>query len=283
MRLPEWVKRPPGSSSDTVTLKQLLRQTKLNTVCEEARCPNISECFSRGTATFMILGDVCTRGCRFCAVTTGRPHMSESQFAQEGESVAEAAEKLGLRYVVVTSVARDDLDDGGASGFVSTIGAIRRRLPHVKVEVLIPDFRGDHEALKQVVHARPEVLNHNLETVPRLYRRVRPGTRYDRSLALLAQVKQIDPSVMTKTGIMLGLGETPEEVIELMKDARGHNVDIFTMGQYMQPTREHLPVEEYVTPEQFEWLGARAREIGFSSVASGPLVRSSYHAEEYSN
>ena len=280
-RLPEWLKRPAGNSAETVALKKLLRKSKLNTVCEEARCPNISECFGRGTGTFMILGDVCTRGCRFCSIHTGKPHFAPTEFRNEGESVAEAAEALGLSHIVVTSVARDDLPDGGASGFCETIAAIRRRLPKATVEILIPDFRGDREALKTVIEAQPDVLNHNLETVPRLYRRVRPGASYTRSLELLKYAKEIQPEIQTKTGIMLGLGETKEEVITLMKDSREHNINIFTAGQYMQPTKSHLQVEEYVLPEVFEWYQQQGRQIGFEHVFIGPLVRSSYHADEF--
>ncbi len=280
-RLPEWLRKPPRSAGETFELKTLLRKSRLNTVCEEARCPNISECFSRGTATFMILGDICTRGCRFCSVHTGKPIFSATEFTGEGERVAEAAESLGLSHVVVTSVARDDLPDGGASGFVATIEALRDRLPKVTIEVLIPDFRGDHKALESVVAAKPDVLNHNLETVPRLYRKVRPGASYKQSLDLLAKAKELFPNVSTKTGIMLGLGETKEEVLELMNDARAHGLNIFTAGQYMQPSKKHLPVVEYVTPEQFDWYSVAGKEVGFDHVFVGPLVRSSYHADEF--
>lgn len=280
-RLPEWLRRKPGTAGETYELKKLLRGAGLNTVCEEARCPNISECFGRGTATFMILGDVCTRGCRFCSVTTGKPHFSPQQFAAEGEKVADAAIALKLKHVVVTSVARDDLPDGGAQGFCETIGALRRRIPHVTVEVLVPDFRGNEAAIAAVVDAAPEVLNHNLETVPRLYRRVRPGATYQRSLELLQFAKRRSPGVQTKTGIMLGLGEEESEVLNVMRDARAHGINIFTAGQYMQPTREHLPVERYLTPDEFDSFRRAAVEIGFEHVAIGPLVRSSYHAEEH--
>ena len=280
-RLPEWLRRPPGTSSETAELKRLLRQSGLNTVCEEARCPNISECFGRGTATFMILGDVCTRGCRFCSVTTGRPEFSASQFAEEADEVAKAAEALSLKHVVVTSVARDDLADGGASGFEKTIDALRTRLPEVTVEVLVPDFRGNADAIAAVVDAKPDVLNHNLETVPRLYRKVRPGSNYKRSLELLQAAKERDPDIKTKTGIMLGLGEEREEVLSVMKDAVAHRIDIFTAGQYMQPTRTHLPVERYLPPEEFAEYESTALAIGFSQAFVGPLVRSSYHADEF--
>lgn len=278
---PDWLKRPPGSASETRELKKLLRKSKLNTVCEEARCPNISECFSRGTATFMILGDVCTRGCRFCSVTTGRPIMPSAQFAAEGERVAEAAEALGLSHVVITSVARDDLEDGGASGFAKSVAAVRERLPDSSVEVLVPDFRGSFSALHVVLDASPDVFNHNLETVPRLYRRVRPGASYRRSLDLLQEAKRYAPRVITKTGVMLGLGEEPAEVLSLMDDCRSCGVESFTAGQYMQPTRRHLAVEDYVTPDMFEYYESEACKRGFTHIAVGPLVRSSYHADEY--
>lgn len=282
VRLPTWLRRPPGSAEETTSLKRLLRTSALNTVCEEARCPNISECFSRGTATFMILGDICTRGCRFCAVTTGKPLMPAHTFGSEAERVAEASEALGLRHIVVTSVARDDLPDGGASGFVQTIAALRRRLPHATVEVLIPDFRGNGAAVDAVVAAAPDVLNHNLETVPRLYRRVRPGASYRRSLELLRRARDVSRGgVATKTGIMLGLGEREDEVFDLMADARAHGIDIFTAGQYLRPSLDHLPVAEYLPPEAFDRYGARAHELGFPHVYIGPLVRSSYHADEH--
>jgi lipoic acid synthetase len=280
-RKPEWLRRPPGSAAETLALKKILRRSKLNTVCEEARCPNISECFKRGTATFMILGDICTRGCRFCAVHTGKPVFSAAQFENEAEQVAEAAAGMELRHVVITSVARDDLPDGGASGFVATIHALRRRLPGVGIEVLIPDFRGNEDSLLAVLDAAPDVLNHNLETVPRLYRRVRPGTQYKRSLRLLRLAKSSVPHIRTKTGIMLGLGEEREEVLRVFADARSARVDIFTAGQYLQPTRDHLPVAEYLAPEQFDAYKADAEQLGFAAVFMGPLVRSSYHAEEF--
>jgi len=229
----------------------------------------------------MILGDVCTRGCRFCSITTGKPHFSPDEFEKEGQAVAEASARLNLKHVVITSVARDDLPDGGAEGFVASIDAIRARLPEVSIEVLTPDFRGNEEAIEKVVAARPTILNHNLETVPRLYRRVRPGSNYARSLEFLKHAKTLDATVQTKTGIMLGLGETTREVVELFDDVRAHDIDIFTAGQYMQPTREHLPVEKYLTPAEFEEYRLLAMEAGFRKVFVGPLVRSSYHAEEF--
>jgi lipoic acid synthetase len=282
-RLPEWLRKPPGSESSARDVKKLLRGAALNTVCEEARCPNISECFSRGTATFMILGDICTRGCRFCSVITGKPTLPAASFEEEASRVADAAEQLGLSHVVVTSVARDELEDGGASGFVLTIRALRERLPGVTVEVLTPDFRGRKESIRAIALASPDILNHNLETVPRLYRRVRPGSSYQRSLDLLAYAKQVKPDLQTKTGIMFGLGENEEEVRELLGDARRHNIDIFTGGQYLQPTREHLPVEEFLTPARFKEFEVIARDVGFRKVFMGPLVRSSYHADEFVN
>lgn len=280
LRLPEWLKRPPGSSHEATELKKLLRKSSLNTVCEEARCPNISECFSHGTATFMILGDVCTRGCRFCSVKTGKPAMPSSSFADEAERVADAALSLGLSYVVVTSVARDDLADGGAEGFVHTIKAIRRKIPEVKIEILIPDLRGDWSSLSKILAAGPDVLNHNLETVPRLYRKVRPGASYLRSLELLKYAKENYPEIYTKTGIMLGLGEEEEEVLELLRDARSYLVDIFTAGQYMRPGKEYLPVTKYLSPQEFAFFEKFAKTLEFKNVFIGPLVRSSYHAGE---
>ena len=281
LRKPSWLRRPAGNDAAAVPLKKILRSASLNTVCEEARCPNISECFSRKTATFMILGDVCTRGCRFCAVHTGKPLLRPEAFRAEGERVAQASAELGLRHVVITSVARDDLADGGASGFYETVRAVKERLPRATIEVLIPDFRGSDAALETVLSAEPEILNHNLETVPRLYRRVRPGAGYRRSLDLLEKAKSLSPKVRTKTGIMLGLGEEEDEVVDLLKDARQSRVDIFTAGQYMQPSRSHLPVVEYVSPDRFEHFEKLARGIGFPEAFFGPLVRSSYHADEF--
>jgi lipoyl synthase len=279
-RIPQWLRRSPGSSKETSQLKKILRTAKLNTVCEEARCPNIAECFSRGTATFMILGDVCTRGCRFCSVNTGKPDFSSSEFENEAVRVAEAAKELGLSYVVITSVARDDLADGGASGFVATIREVRKALPDSSIEILIPDLRGNWQALFSILDEAPDVLNHNLETVPRLYRKVRPGASYARSLELLKLSKEQYPSIKTKTGIMLGLGEEKNEVHDLFHDALRNHVDIFTAGQYMRPGRSYLPVEQYITPEVFLQYEAYAKTLGFQSVFIGPLVRSSYHAGE---
>jgi len=244
-RIPLWLRRVPGSAKETKDLKQTLRKAKLNTVCEEARCPNIGECFSSGTATFMILGDVCTRGCRFCSIKTGKPLMDEAEFEFEADRVVAATKALNLSYVVVTSVARDDLEDGGASGFYHTVKKLKQEIPNISVEVLIPDLRGCKTALKKIVSSRPDVINHNLETVPRLYRRVRPGSSYLRSLELLKWIKDEEPSILTKTGIMLGLGEDRDEVEQLLGDTRDRKVDIFTAGQYMRPTKTHLPVDRY--------------------------------------
>jgi lipoic acid synthetase len=229
----------------------------------------------------MILGDVCTRGCRFCSVSTGKPHFPASDFGEEAVQLAEAAARLKLSHIVITSVARDDLEDGGASGFSASIAAVRERLPDATIEVLVPDFGGRPESIRDVVEAGPDILNHNLETVPRLYRRVRPGAGYRRSLELLLHAKDLDPKLRTKTGIMLGLGEKEEEVREVFSDAARYKVDIFTAGQYMQPTRSHLAVDEYLTPERFEEYRSLAETYSFQRVFIGPLVRSSYHADEF--
>lgn len=258
-------------------MEAMLRRAELYTVCEGAVCPNIGECFGRGTATFMILGKTCTRNCRFCAVNKGRPeHPSRNEPLMVGEAVV----KLGLKHVVITSVTRDDLIDGGAGHFAHTIRAVHNLSPETSVEVLIPDFQGQVWALKLVTKARPEIIGHNVETVPRLYSLVRPLADYRRSLEVLAKVKQLDSNISTKSGIMLGLGESESEVIEVLKDLRDVGCDFVTMGQYLQPTKKHLPVQEYITPEAFADYGRRAGEMGFSHVISTPLARSSYHAEE---
>ncbi len=257
-------------------LKQVMHRQHLNTVCEGARCPNIGECWGAGTATFMILGDVCTRACRFCAVKTGLPPKHDRD---EPRRVAEAIRMLDLSYAVITSVDRDDLEDGGAFEFAETIRLTRKACPHVKIEVLIPDFRGHTDALRMVVEAHPEILGHNVETVPRLYKTARAGSRYDRSLRLLATARALDKSMRTKSSLMLGLGERVEEVIEVLSDLRRSDVDIVTLGQYLQPSREHLCVERYYSPDEFRDLRDIALSLGFSHVESGPLVRSSYHAE----
>jgi lipoic acid synthetase len=282
-RIPNWLRRPARSSQETHELKRLLRQSKLNTVCEEARCPNISECFSRGTATFMILGDICTRGCRFCSVHTGKPTFKRTEFEAEARRLAEATKSLGLKHVVVTSVARDDLDDGGAEGFSLAIQALRELEPAVTIEVLVPDFRNKPNAIDRILDSAPDILNHNLETVPRLYRRVRPGASYRGSLELLQKARELNPEIATKTGIMLGLGETEEEVTSLMKDAVESGVSIFTAGQYMRPSKNHLKVEKYLSPIEFKEFEERALALPFRSVFIGPLVRSSYHADEFVN
>ena len=256
-------------------LRSLLREKNLHTVCEEARCPNVAECWGQGTATFMILGDICTRACRFCAVTTGRPVGLD---LEEPERVADAVELMELRHAVITSVNRDDLADGGAGIFAETIRAVRRRCPDTTVEVLIPDFQGDWAALAIVMEEEPEILNHNVETVPRLYKAVRPGARYQRSLDLLRRAKELRPGALTKTGVMLGLGETAKELDALMEDLVRNSVDILTAGQYLQPTPAHLPVERFVPPDEFGAVAARGKAMGLRHVEAGPLVRSSYHA-----
>jgi lipoyl synthase len=275
-RRPDWLKVRLPSGENYFRLKGILHGLALNTVCEEARCPNVAECWGQGTATFMILGDVCTRSCGFCAVKTGLPQVLDRE---EPERVAEAVAAMGLSHAVVTSVNRDELPDGGAPIFAATIEAIRRRRPDTTIEVLIPDFKGSRDSLATVLAARPDILNHNVETVPRLYKRVRPGASYSQSVELLRRVKEIAPGTTSKTGIMLGLGEGHDEVERVMQDLVGTaGVDVFTMGQYLQPTREHLPVERFVPPEEFRSLARRGKEIGFRHVEAGPLVRSSYHA-----
>jgi lipoic acid synthetase len=257
-------------------LQALMRELRLHTVCEEARCPNVGECWNAGTATFMILGDVCTRACGFCAVKTGLPRLPPDP--EEPGRVADAVAKMGLRHAVITSVNRDDRKDGGAFSFAEVIREIRRRVPECAVEVLIPDFKGDWEALQLVLDARPDILNHNTETVPRLYRRVRPGARYERSLELLRRSKAA--GLPTKSGIMVGLGEAWDEVLECIAAIRAAGTDILTVGQYLRPSAEHLPLLRYYTPEEFARIREYALSLGYSHVESGPLVRSSYHAAE---
>jgi len=276
-RKPEWLKIKLTTGDNYAELKHMMRNKTLHTVCEEARCPNIYECWANRTATFMILGDICTRACRFCAVKTGMPTELD---LQEPERVAEAAEQMGLRHCVVTSVARDDLKDGGASIFAETIKAIRRRVPLCSVEVLIPDFMGDEESLRIVMDAKPDILNHNIETVERLSDRVRAKAKYRRSLELLKRAKQMKPDIPTKSSIMLGVGEEWDEILRTMDDLREVDCDIMTIGQYLQPTKQHLDVEKYYPPEQFATLKEEGMRRGFSHVESGPLVRSSYHAHE---
>ena len=277
-RKPEWLKvRFPGGPN-YLRLKNLMREQQLHTVCEEARCPNMGECWEAGTATFMILGDVCTRACSFCAVTSGRPQALDHE---EPVRVAQAVAAMGLTHAVVTSVNRDDEPDGGAQVFAGTIRWIRRLSPGTSIEVLIPDFMGNWDALATVMAARPEILNHNTETVPRLYPRVRHKARYERTLELLERAKVLDPGAITKTGVMLGLGETREELREVMADLRMVEVDVLTVGQYLRPTGtpRNLPVARYVPPEEFAEIREEALALGFRHVESGPLVRSSYHAE----
>jgi lipoic acid synthetase len=274
---PEWLKvRAPGSPS-YLRLKVLMRDLDLHTVCEEARCPNIGECWSHGTATFMILGDVCTRSCSYCAVAHGRPGAVDPV---EPDRVANAIHTLGLKYVVITSVDRDDLPDGGASVFAGVIRETRARMPECRIEVLIPDFQGNEPALRAVLDAHPNVLNHNTETVPRLYRMARSGGRYSRTLELLERSRRYAPDIPTKTGLMVGLGEERGELIQTFQDLRGVGCEILTIGQYLRPTEGHAEMARYYRPDEFQELKAAALDLGFVQVESGPLVRSSYHAQE---
>ena len=277
-RKPEWLKvRSPGGSN-YLRLKKLMRGSRLHSVCEEAGCPNIGECWEAGTATFLILGDVCTRACKYCAIAHGMP--TELDW-DEPRRVADAVGELALEHVVITSVNRDELDDGGAAIFAETIRLCRERRPAMTIEVLIPDFKGDEAALQAVVEARPDILNHNLETVERLHPWARPGGRYWRSISLLGAAKRMDPTMLTKSGVILGMGEAQEEIHQALVDLRKAAVDIITLGQYLRPTPHHTPVARFVTPQEFaEWKRIGEREIGFSHVESGPLVRSSYHAEK---
>jgi lipoic acid synthetase len=276
-RLPEWIREKRINLRELHEVKSMLRERSLHSVCESLACPNRTECFSRGTATFMILGDVCTRSCGFCNVTTGRPYAPPSPL--EPRSVADTAKRMGLRHVVITSVTRDDLADGGAPQFAATIRELRRALPEAAVEVLTPDFRGNREAIRIVADAKPDYFNHNVETVPRLYDYVRPGSRFERSVAFLAEVKRIDPAIVTKSGLMLGLGERRDEVIDVMTRLHDAGCEILTIGQYLQPKREKLDVVEYVHPAVFEEYRVIGEELGFGAVFSGPFVRSSYMAD----
>lgn len=277
-RKPEWLKIKLRTNENYNELKSMMREKTLHTVCEEAGCPNIYECWAvHRTATFMILGDICTRACRFCAVKTGLP--TELDWA-EPERVADAAEKMGLKHCVITSVARDDLEDGGATIFAETIKSVRKRLPLCSVEVLIPDFMGSYDALKIVMDARPDILNHNIETVNRLSDHVRAKAKYNRTLELLKRAKEMQPAIPTKSSIMLGLGEMWDEIIETMDDLRAHKVNILTLGQYLQPSKKHIEIEKYWHPDEFAKLKEEGMKRGFSHVESGPLVRSSYHAHE---
>ncbi|GAC41930.1 lipoate synthase [Paenibacillus popilliae ATCC 14706] len=274
---PDWIRIKLTTGENYSEIKDMMRSKTLHTVCEEARCPNIYECWANRTATFMILGDICTRACRFCAVNTGMPTELD---LKEPERVAEAAERMGLRHCVVTSVARDDLQDGGASIFAETIRSIRRRMPFCSVEVLIPDFMGNWDALRVVMDAKPDILNHNIETVERMSNRVRAKAKYSRSLELLRQAKEMQPDIPTKSSIMLGVGEEWDEILQAMDDLRGVKCDILTLGQYLQPSPKHLDVAKYYHPDQFAELKQEGMKRGFSHVESGPLVRSSYHAHE---
>jgi lipoyl synthase len=277
MRLPEWARKGSPLAPAARPLRVLLRAEQLVTVCEEARCPNLGECFARGTATFMLLGDRCTRRCGYCSVATARPLPADDG---EPERVAAAAERLRLRYVVLTAVARDDLADGGAAHFAATVRAVRARLPTARVEVLTPDFKGDERALAAVVGAQPDVFNHNVEMAPRLFRALRPQGDYERSLALLRRARALRPGQVTKSGLMLGLGETDAEVSGVLADLRAAGVDIVTLGQYLRPTRHHAPVARYVEPAAFDAWALEARALGFPTVYSGVFVRSSFNAEE---
>ncbi len=278
-RKPAWIRAKAPTGAGVARIKRLLRESGLATVCEEAQCPNLGECFNHGTATFMILGDVCTRRCPFCDVAHGRPQPIDEA---EPEHLARSIEQMRLRYVVITSVDRDDLRDGGAGHFAACLRAVRARSPQTRLEVLVPDFRGREPiALAAFVgDAVPDVFNHNLETVPRLYREARPGADYAGSLALLRDFKAMHPAVPTKSGLMLGLGETQDEVQAVMQDLRAHGCDMLTLGQYLQPSRDHLPVRRFWTPDEFDALARIGEAMGFSNVASGPMVRSSYHADQ---
>jgi lipoic acid synthetase len=279
IRKPVWLRVRAPSGENYTKVKQSLRSLDLHTVCEEARCPNISECWGTGTATIMIMGDICTRGCRFCAVTSGKPVLLD---AGEPERVAKAIKEWGLRYVVITSVCRDDIKDGGAEHIAKTIKATKDLCPKTIVEPLIPDFRGDENSIKMVVESKPEVISHNIETVCRLTPKVRDArASYGQSLRVLEKIKDIDSMIYTKSSMMLGLGENEEEIIQTIKDLRSARVNILTLGQYLQPGPQYLPVVEYITPEKFNWLRKIAESMGFAYVASGPLVRSSYRAGEF--
>lgn len=275
---PDWLRVRMYITPEVTRIKETLRKHKLSTVCEEASCPNIGECFNGGTATFMIMGEICTRRCPFCDVATGRPNPLNPD---EPREMAAAIAEMDLKYVVITSVDRDDLRDGGADHFAQCISELRQRRPELEIEVLVPDFRGRMDiALDILEQAPPDVFNHNLETVSSLYRKVRPGADYQWSLTLLKRYKERRPEVRTKSGLMLGVGETKEQVLEVMRDLRAHNVDMLTLGQYMQPSKDHLAIDRWVTPAEFDWLAEEGYKMGFMHIASGPLVRSSYHADK---
>jgi len=276
-RHPDWLKVKIGGGEQYQRVKTLLRSSKLHTICEEAKCPNIAECFGNGTAVFLILGNICTRDCKYCNVTHGTPGLVNEQ---EPRAIAEGVRTLGLRYVVVTSVTRDDLKDGGARVFYETIKEIKKRNSTCKVEVLIPDFKGDTEALHTVIEGKPDVINHNIEVVEHLFPQIRPQGNYQTSLGLLKAVKKFDTHILTKSGFMVGLGENTTQVVKTMKDLRSAEVDILTIGQYLQPTKKHIEIKKYYSPEEFLELKKIALSLGFEHVESGPLVRSSYHAEK---
>lgn len=277
-RLPEWARRSVLNTEDNRQVRGILKEQGLNTICESGRCPNKGECWAAGTATFMLMGELCTRTCKFCAVNKGLPKPLDPE---EPARVVSACKAMNLRHVVLTSVNRDDLLDQGANHFAATITALKDTIPNISVEVLTPDFQGHIDCLEIVLKAKPNIFNHNLETVPRLYKQVRPGSKYKRSLEVLANAKCIAPEIPTKSGIMLGLGETKEEIEEVLQDLRVHNCDIITLGQYLRPSLDQLPVEKYISLEDFEYWAERGKQIGFSKVHSGPLVRSSYHAAEF--
>jgi lipoic acid synthetase len=282
LRKPNWIRASFPGSSEVVELKKILRKNKLFTVCEEAACPNLGECFKKGTATFLVMGDICTRRCPFCDVAHGRPLPLDKD---EPRQLATTIAQMKLRYVVITSVNRDDLRDGGAQHIMHCVDATRRASPDIQIEILTPDFRGRtrQNALQILEQSPPDVFNHNLETVPRLYKQARPGADYTVSLQLLRDVKEHMPGIPTKSGIMLGLGETTNEVIQTLKDMREYDINMLTLGQYLQPSKHHLAVEKYYTPEEFENLKSIAESLGFANVASGPMVRSSYHADQQAN
>ena len=276
-RHPDWLKIKIGGGENFVKMKSLLRNAKLHTICEEAKCPNIAECFGSGTAVFLILGDICTRNCKYCNVKHGEP---QSLNPNEPKDVAESVKELGLKYVVITSVTRDDLEDGGASVFYDTVTEIKKINKNCRVEILIPDFKGKIKSLKKVIDAKPDVINHNIEVVQELFPEIRPEGNYETSLQLLRDIKDINKNVKTKSGFMIGIGETKDQILKTMKDIRNADVDFLTIGQYLQPTKEHAEIQKYYIPEEFELLKKIGLDFGFKHVESGPLVRSSYHAEK---
>ncbi|MCX7096573.1 MAG: lipoyl synthase [Methylococcales bacterium] len=277
LRKPDWIRVKLSASDEVTNIKRLLREHQLHTVCEEAACPNLGECFQHGTATFMIMGDLCTRRCPFCDVAHGKPLPLD---AKEPQNLADAIQAMALKYVVITSVDRDDLRDGGAGHFAECIKIIRQQTPSTKIEILVPDFRGRIDKAIALLAEQPcDVFNHNLETVPRLYKQVRPGADYAGSLALLDKYGKAQPNTPTKSGLMLGVGETPEEIQQVLEDLVAHGCTMLTLGQYLQPTKAHLPVKSYITPQQFDDYGTLAKQLGFKQVASAPMVRSSYHAD----